>query len=70
MDRATFLTQAGWSDVGTKGLQIITHILVRLHILDQFVDALSFPPNPTLRVMGKLRFPRKFPESVNRVRLH
>ena len=67
MSREEFLTHAGWSDVGTKGLQVITHILVRLHILDQFVDALSFPPNPTLSLMGKLPFPQKFPDSVGRV---
>lgn len=67
MEREQFLTHAGWSEVGTKGLQSITHMLVRLHMLDRFVDALSFPPNPTLRVMGKLPYPRTFPDSVDRV---
>jgi hypothetical protein len=70
MNRDEFLASARWSDVGPKGLQVITHILARLHILDQFVDALSFPPNPTLSLMGKLSFPSKFPDSVTRVWVH
>jgi hypothetical protein len=66
MDREMFLSQDAWT-MDQKDIGTITHILVRLQILDQFVDALSFPPNPSLRVMSKIRFPHKMSEPVERV---
>jgi hypothetical protein len=66
LDHKTFLTQEAWK-LDQQDIARITHILVRLQILDKFVDALSFPRNPSLRVMAKLPFPHRFPDNLERV---
>lgn len=66
-DRQTFLNDARWTDLGPPELAAITHVLVRLQILELFVDALAFPPTPNLPVMVKMPFPQKFPDRLNRV---
>jgi hypothetical protein len=62
MDHRLFFANGGWSAISSPTLSAITHILVRLHMLDHFVDALAFPPQDSLPIMPRIPFPYNFPD--------
>jgi hypothetical protein len=67
VDRKSFFNNGGWSGVTAPALATIAHVLVRLHILDHFLDALAFPPQATLPMLRTIPYPYEFPERVRRV---
>jgi hypothetical protein len=66
-ERQSFLTQSRWEAISPQEIVTITDILVRFHVLDQMLDAVSFPRHLHLSPMPKLPFPYRFPEKLDRV---
>jgi hypothetical protein len=67
MDRRSFFANGGWTGVSSQGLSSLAHILVRLHMLDHFVDALGFPRHDSLTRMPRILCPSAFPDRLKRV---
>ena len=67
-DRRAFFAAGGWKNVSTADIDEITHVLVRLNVLDQCLDALSFPSHLSLPKMSRIPFPENFPRRLRQVR--
>jgi DNA-binding phage protein len=65
--RTSFLRKGRWDKVNVHDMSSAANVVLRYHVLDQMVDALSFPRNPSLPAIPKLPFPYSFPDRLARV---
>ena len=62
-----FCQDGGWASLSQKDATLIAHLLCRFKVLDQIVNAVSFPCHPNFHYVPRVALPQSLPTPLVRV---